>query len=76
MTAAVRPTEALDGVRRTCPLRTGRLFAERTVGWEMPRARSVDIDTTENLVEAEGLVGAVKENDTHDYEIDAYPADR
>jgi hypothetical protein len=42
----------------------------------MPRARSVDIDTTENLVEAEGLVGAVKENDTHDYEIDAYPADR
>ncbi len=55
---AVRPNGAIYGVRTACLLRRGRLFAERTVGWEMPRARSVDIDTAEDLAEAEGGLGA------------------
>ncbi len=54
---AVRPNGAIYGVRTEVLLRTGRLFAGRTVGWEMPRARSVDIDTAEDLAEAEALVG-------------------
>ena len=55
---AVRPNGAIYGVRTACLLRTGRLFAERTVGWEMPRERSVDIDTAEDLAEAEEALHA------------------
>jgi CMP-N,N'-diacetyllegionaminic acid synthase len=54
---AVRLNGAIYAVRREAFLRTERLTSDRTVGYVMPRDRSIDIDEPADLVAAEALLG-------------------
>ena len=54
---AVRPNGAIYAVRRDVFLATGRLFAARTVPYEMPRERSIDVDGAADLEAAERFLG-------------------
>ena len=55
---AAMPNGAIYACGRAHVVRTGSLFAPRTVPYFMDAARSVDIDTAEDLARAEAWLGA------------------
>jgi CMP-N-acetylneuraminic acid synthetase len=57
---AVRLNGAVFVVRREAFLRTGRLRSDRTVGYLMPRERSLDIDEPLDLVTAEAWLSRAR----------------